>query len=190
MMPLIRHTAMLFLGCLVGSSMPRNAAAEHHEGAKEGASRLLGAWRLIAVEYSGPHGETVDPYYQPGSTGVIIYDASGWMSVQIGAPHRRAWTMAEVRVPAVAGNDEGLKAEAFDTYYAYYGTWQYDPASLVVTHHLESSMIPAEAGLSYPQSVTFDAGRLIFTVRSGTSERQTVRKKVWERLPALSGRGG
>jgi hypothetical protein len=86
----------------------------------------------------------------------------------------------------VREEDTALKAEAFDTYYSYYGTWDYDAATSVVTHHVKSSIIPAETGLDYVQTVTLEGGRLIFTVRSGSPGTETVRKKVWERLPRVT----
>lgn len=41
--------------------------------------RLVGAWRLVSVEGTGPTFQFA--YDNP--TGVIMYDRSGWMSVQI-----------------------------------------------------------------------------------------------------------
>jgi hypothetical protein len=143
--------------------------------------QLIGAWRLVAVEYRGPRGETADPFFQAGSFGLIIYDASGWMSVQISAPNRRSWGVPDVRVPQAAGDDR-LKAEAFDTYYSYYGTWDFDAPSSVVTHHLSSSVIPAETGLNYAQRVDLEGGRLVFTVRAGNPGAEMVRRKIWEKL--------
>ena len=43
------------------------------------ANKLIGAWRLIAVEGISPVRHI--PYDHP--TGLIMYDRSGWMSVQI-----------------------------------------------------------------------------------------------------------
>jgi hypothetical protein len=146
------------------------------------ALKLVGAWRLEAIEYRGPNGETLDPFYQAGSSGIIIYDPSGWMSVQIVAPNRRGVEAPPLRVPRDAGGDAALKAEAFDTYYSYYGTWDFDIATSVVTHHVKSSLITAESGLSYAQTVLLDGGRLIFTVRSGAPGRETLRRKIWERV--------
>jgi hypothetical protein len=147
------------------------------------ARQLLGAWRLVAIEYSGPGGGTEDPYYQAGSSGILIYDPSGWMSVHITAPNRRSWVAPAVRVPPAREENATLKAEAFDTYYAYYGTWDYDAAASTVTHHVKSSVIPAEAGSDYTQTVSLEGARLIFTVQSGTGDARTVRKKVWQRIP-------
>jgi len=179
--------AILLLGLSCLRSSPC-AAGPQHEGRRSAAERqqLIGAWRLAAIEYSGPHGETVDPYYQAGSSGIIIYDSSGWMSVQITAQNRRKWEVPAVRVPRPAEEDAASKAEAFDTYYSYYGTWDYDAGTSVVTHHVKSSIIPAETGLDYAQTVTLEGGHLIFTVRSGSPGTETVRKKIWERLPNVT----
>jgi hypothetical protein len=177
------YIAILLLTLCLRSS-PGEAGP--HDGTRSQGVRqqLVGAWRLAAIEYSGPHGETVDPFYQEGSSGIIIYDSSGWMSVQITAQNRRKWEVPAVRVPRPVGEeDAALKAEAFDTYYSYYGTWDFDAATSVVTHHVKSSIIPAETGLDYPQTATLEGGHLIFTVRSGSPGTETVRKKVWERLP-------
>ena len=178
--------AILLLSLCLRSS-PGEAGPQNGTRSQGVRQQLIGAWRLAAIEYSGPHGETVDPYYQEGSSGIIIYDSSGWMSVQITAQNRRKWEVPAVRVPRPEGEeDAALKAEAFDTYYSYYGTWDYDAATSVVTHHVKSSIIPAETGLDDAQTVTLEGGRLIFTVRSGSPGTETVRKKVWERLPRVT----
>jgi hypothetical protein len=176
---------LLWLSCLL--TFPCEAGP--HDGHRDQAARqqLIGAWRLAAIEYLGPHGETVDPYYQAGSSGIIIYDASGWMSVQITAQNRRKWEVAAVRVPRPVGEeDAALKADAVDTYYSYFGTWDYDAATSVVTHHVKSSLIPAETGLDYAQTITLEGGQLIFTVHSGGPGAETVRRKVWVRLPKVA----
>lgn len=163
--------------------------AGRHDGTRsEGVRRqLIGAWRLASIEFRGPHGETLDPYYQAGSSGILIYDSSGWMSVQITAPDRRKWDAPAVRIPRPAREDDAaLKAEAFDTYYSYFGTWDYDADTSVVTHHVKSSIIPAEMDLDYAQTITWEGGRLIFTVRSGGPGMQTVRRKIWVRLPDIA----
>jgi len=150
---------------------------------------LLGAWRLVATTYSGPDGSHSDPFYQPHSIGLIEYDASGWMSVQISAPHREGVAVAAARVSARGDAQESrAKAAAFDSYYAYFGTWDFDPATSTVTHHVSVALIPDEIGLDYAQSVRFDHGRLVLTTRSGVQGRETVRTKTWERTASAPDR--
>jgi hypothetical protein len=148
--------------------------------------QLIGAWRLVGIDYSDRSGPIVDPFYQAGSTGIIIYDASGWMSVHIAAPHRKAWEVPSSRLPSDAAQDAQLKAAAFDGYYAYFGTWEFYRGKSVVTHHLKSSLIPAETGLDYAQKVTLEGGRLVFTVHSGAQGQETTRTKVWERVSDIA----
>jgi hypothetical protein len=145
--------------------------------------QLIGAWRLMRIEYSDSSGQTADPFYQPNSTGLIVYDSSGWMSVHISAPHRRAFDVPASRSSSTTAQNAPLKAAAFDTYYAYFGTWDLDEESSVVTHHVESSLIPAETGLRYAQKAAVEGNRLIFTVCTNTRDGHSVRKKIWERVP-------
>jgi hypothetical protein len=147
--------------------------------------QLIGAWRLIGIEYSDSSGQIADPFYQANSTGLIVYDSSGWMSVHISAPHRPAFEVPASRSTPTTAREAPLKAAAFDTYYAYFGTWDLDEASSVVTHHVESSLIPAESGLRYAQKAAIEGNRLIFTVCTATRGEQTVRRKIWERVPPV-----
>jgi hypothetical protein len=179
-----RH-GILGIVCLIGLCLPLLPAASADRGDSSQLTRqdLIGAWRLVRIEYAGPRGPIVDPFYQADSTGIIIYDSSGWMSVHIAAPHRRGWEVPASRLSSIAmSQDMRLKAAAFDTYYTYSGTWDFDEATSIVTHHVKSSLIPAESGLNYAQKVTLESGRLIFTVRSGSKGQETVRRKIWERV--------
>jgi hypothetical protein len=153
-----------------------------------GAERLtrdgvVGVWRLVRIEYSGPHGSTVDPFYQAGSTGLLIYDSSGWMSVDIVAPDRRSFEVPSQRLsPDEDGKLAGLKAAAFDGYYAYDGTWDFNAETSELVHHVIRSLLPAESGLTYTQKVSLEGGRLVFSNRSGAKGEETLRRKIWERV--------
>jgi hypothetical protein len=176
--------SLLWTICLcvpLGEAAPFERADARHPTEQQ----LIGAWRLVSIDLSGPNGPIVDSFYQADSSGLIIYDSSGWMSVQITAPHRQAWPVPASRSsPDASVQHALLKAAAFDTYYAYHGTWTYDQAKSVVTHHVDASLIPAEIGLNYAQTVTMDTGHLIFTGRDDENGEVIVRRKVWERIPA------
>jgi hypothetical protein len=145
--------------------------------------QLIGVWRLVRIEYSGPHGASDDPFYQKGSTGLLIYDATGWMSVDIVAPDRRSFEIPSRRTaPETDASVEALKSAAFDSYYTYHGTWSFDAATSELTHHVVSSLLPAETGMTYGQKVSLEGNRLIFTNRSGAKGEETVRRKIWERV--------
>lgn len=145
--------------------------------------RLVGVWRLVRIEYVGPHGSTVDPFYQAGSTGLLIYDVSGWMSVDIVAPDRQSFEVPGRRpAPHEDASLAALKTAAFDSYYTYDGTWHFNAQTSELVHHVVSSLLPAESGMTYTQKVSLEGDRLIFTNRSGGQGEETVRRKIWERV--------
>ena len=144
---------------------------------------LIGAWRLVSIQLVGPDGTKTDPFYNADPTGLLIYDRAGWMSVQIAGKARPAMEPSESRPagPHTAQTAQ-LEAAVLDTYYAYFGTWEYNPATSTVTHYVKSSLIPGEAGKSYSQIATWDGQNLIFTVQREASSGVIVQKKVWRRI--------
>ena len=94
----------------------------------EGAKRLFGAWRYVGAKVdgkpiSGPHG-------------IIYYDPSGYMSVQV-APDVVRGKAGGVATP------EEAKA-AIDGYIAYFGTYSIDEQAQTVTHHRQASIQPGD----------------------------------------------
>jgi hypothetical protein len=178
----VRWPLLLFiwLNAAEGVGMAADRTAAAHATRQE----LLGAWRLLSIQIEGPSGSTSDPFYNAEPTGMLIYDASGWMSVQIAGQHRPAMDAPASRPTHDTSKHAQLKAAVLDSYYAYFGTWEYDEATSTVTHHVKSSLIPGEAGMSYSQTVTLDDGHLIFTTRRAVAAGAAVQKKVWQRVSA------
>ena len=134
---------------------------------------LIGAWRLVAIDVQGPGGREPDPFYGYGSRGLLIYDASGWFSVQIEAAGRPPLKVPESR-PTVTASD----SKVLHSYYAYFGTWSFDPATSTVTHHAKGALYPSEDAAIYPQHVVVAGRRMTFS-RTQSGKIQT---KVWERV--------
>lgn len=145
--------------------------------------QLPGAWRLVAVETIKPNGEVIYPYYGKHPEGLLIYDRSGWMSVQILSDPRPT-------VPTVDSREEFLaapadqKMKAIDGYYAYAGTWTVDETKSTVTHHIEQSLYPAERGENGTRHVVLEGERLTLTAKTHEMGEEHERKLVWQRLPA------
>src|SRR5271168_66048 len=145
---------------------------------------LIGAWRLVGIDYSGPSGALPDPVFGPNPQGIIIYDQSGWMSVQIVTANRPAMTKPASRTSHVLTLDDAkLATAAFDTYYAYFGTWDYDAGTSIVTHHLTSSLLPYETGLEYRREVRLDGAQLRLTARLQEAGEERIRSLLWTRIP-------
>jgi tetratricopeptide (TPR) repeat protein len=147
---------------------------------------LIGVWRLVRIDYAGRKGPLEDPFYHGDSTGLLTYDRSGWMSVHIVAGMRPKLTVPATRAvggASVPGDAQmAAKAATLDTYYAYFGTWDYDETRGTVTHHVSAALIPAETGVSYSQGAALKDGALVLTTRQKTADGEFVRRKVWERV--------
>lgn len=177
-------SALIACGLLLGfwvhcvQSAPDPAAA-----AKPTKQAIIGAWRLVSINYSGPNGAMADPVFGPNPQGIIIYDQSGWMSVQIVTANRPVLTRPARRTSGIViAADAKLAAAAFASYYAYFGTWDYNADTSVITHHLNSSLLPYETGLEYRREVVFDGAQLKLVARSQESGEARQRTLVWARI--------
>ena len=144
---------------------------------------LLGTWRLLRIERVAEVRTGPDPFYHEGVTGTLIYDPSGWMSVQIAGARRPHVPLPAVRAPfGAAASGSGDKAAAFDSFYAYSGTWFYDEDASTVTHRISESLYPSENGVAYTQTGLVEGDRLIFSSVEKTAAGDVLHRKVWQRV--------
>jgi hypothetical protein len=141
--------------------------------------KLVGAWRLVSVQGDSPMRKV--GYDHP--TGLLVYDRSGWMSVQI-AIHGE-------RKPFAKGVSAGTveeKAEAFDTYLAYYGTYTVDAKEETVTHHLADHSYPGFRGRDNIRWFEFQGDNRVVLIptedgKGGMIARNDATYKLtWERI--------
>jgi hypothetical protein len=169
----------VLLGALSAASA-RSAQPDSIATPKLTQQAIVGTWRLVSIDYSGPNGALADPVFGPNPQGIIIYEESGWMSVQIVTANRPMMTKPATRTSRVMTADDAKRAvEAFDTYYAYFGTWDYNADTSVITHHLKSSLLPYETGLEYRREVMFDGVHLRLIARSQERGEERQRTLVW-----------
>jgi hypothetical protein len=113
------------------------------------------------------------------ATGIIIYDRSGWMSVQIvgaGRPKITRGPGARVYAPDVG-------ATVLRSYYAHYGRYEVNQAKGVVRHIVSGSLYPDETGWSYERHFTIDGDALLLTTEPMTIEgEQRIDRLVWQRI--------
>lgn len=116
-------------------------------------------------------------------TGMITYDRSGWMAVQI--------DVKGVRKPFINGPATGTaeeKVSAFDNYLSYYGTYTLDLKAQTVTHHLEDASVLNWRGVNNVRWFEFqDNDRLLLIPREdgkgGVIDRKNATYKLlWERI--------
>src|ERR1700687_710784 len=158
---LMRLPLSILLCCLavpISALKPAKQDSSPQQDAS-GLNGLVGAWRLVSVETTRPNGEVIYPFYGKHPEGLLIYDRSGWMSVQIVSDPKPT-------VPS-SGSREGFlaatpaeKTAAIDGYYSYFGTWTVDPSGSTVTHHIQQSLYPGERGEDFVRELSFDGDRL------------------------------
>ena len=162
---------MLLLSCV---SLFSAEARQDNAGKK-----LAGAWRLVSVE--GTDATFHVAYDHP--TGMITYDRSGWMAVQI--------DVKGVRKPFVNGPAAGTaeeKAAAFDNYLSYYGTYTLDLKAQTVTHHLQDASVPNWRGVNNVRWFEFQGNDRLLQIpredgKGGVIDRKNATYKLlWERI--------
>jgi Lipocalin-like domain len=131
--------------------------------------RFIGAWRLVAFEEEGTNGELVYPYGQDAA-GLLIYDSSGCMSVQI---------MRRDRVPLSSADWQSLPAEeikkAIEGFSAFFGSYEVDEANGIVIHRVEGHVLPESVGKVLRRQFTFSGDVLILKPSPN-------RRVIWERI--------
>ncbi len=163
--------------------MPLALRAHAGEGEHTTRADLIGAWRLLRIEREGPDGITPDAFYGPGTRGLLVYDASGAISVQIAGEKRSAVEVPHARpVPPGSAAEVAAERAAFHSYYAYTGTWHYDEATDVCTHRVEVALLSVEEGMSYDQEVRREGDQLVFIRRGTQNGAPVIYRKVWQKI--------
>jgi hypothetical protein len=149
------------------------------------SDQLPGAWRLVSIETIKPNGEVIYPFYGKHPEGLLMYDKSGWMSVQIVSDPRPTVPTADSREDFLAAPVD-QKSKAIDGYYAYFGTWTADATKGTVTHHIDTSLYPAERGENGIRHLILEGDRLTLTAKTHEMGEEHERKLVWQRISAGS----
>jgi hypothetical protein len=89
------------------------------------------------------------------------YSADGRVAAQLMGPDRPVFPTTSAEGRPVVPPD--LKARAFDTSIAYYGTYTVDAAAGVVTHHILGAVSPALVGTTQPRRFRFEGDCLILS---------------------------
>lgn len=134
------------------------------------AQRLIGGWRLVSALTNGK----VNAERGAKPTGIIFYDATGWMSVNIRGDHP----------PIELAGDTPSAEEAqvaLRTYWAYFGTYSVDEQAKTVTHYRTGSVNPGwQRHPDYVRAYEFLAPDRV--VLRPLAPARNGNELVWERL--------
>jgi hypothetical protein len=137
---------------------------------------LIGTWQLVGVVAIRPNGEATVSKWGKNPSGFIHYTRDGHMAAQIMGDPRPM-----VRDPARPMPEESQAI--LESYVAYAGTYTYDPATKVVVHHVQMSIVSTEIGQGRPRKVELDGDQVTLTASPYTLRGETVFNKLtWRRL--------
>ena len=140
--------------------------------------QLYGAWRLVGVEHHLPDGTVTHPRGHDAQ-GMIVYDPSGYMSVQVMDPHRPKLNAAGDTTAQAAA----LRA-VIEGFTAYCGPYDVDEAEESVVHHLDCATVPEWVGSQRKRYCRFEGNRLILQAEPVIVDgREEIGYITWERLP-------
>lgn len=134
------------------------------------AQRLLGGWRMVSALTNGQ----VNAARGQSPTGIIFYDATGWMSVQIQGDHPPIELVGEAPTAEEAH-------KALSTYWAYFGRYSVDQVAKTVTHHRTGSVNPGwHRQVDYVRAYEFlGPDRVVLRPQAPAKNGNEL---VWERL--------
>ncbi len=130
---------------------------------------LVGAWRLVSFEEREANGETIHPYGERPA-GLLVYDASGRMSVQIMRRDREQLSSNDLN--EVAPDDLKCAVEGFT---AFFGSYEVDEQECTVIHRVEGHLLPNSVGKNLKRRFELSGNRLILIPTEN-------RRVVWERI--------
>ena len=151
-------------------------------GAADADPGLVGAWRLVSVDTIRPGGEIIHPFYGGHPQGLIIYDPSGWMSVQIVSDPAPVVPRGDSR-DTFRNAPVEEKAIAADGYYAYFGPYTLDERASIVTHHVVEALYPGERGANFVRRYTIAGDLLTLVAKVHEAGEDREQRLVWRRVP-------
>ncbi len=136
--------------------------------AEDVADQFVGAFKLVSYVAFDQNGS---PTPTPYRDGIIMYDATGRMSVHL---------MSGDRVRPEGALTDADRAAMYSSYIAYYGSYEVLVSPGVVEHHVDGSLIPGLVGTTQVRRFEFedDGDTLILMVENGGRVQGRLR---WER---------
>ena len=141
-----------------------------------GKEQFIGTWKLVSSEFRHSDGQLTYPFGRD-AVGIIMYDASGYMSAQIMRPDRPAFASGD----QLEGTPMEIKS-AFEGFVAYYGVYEVNQEEGTVTHHVEGSLFPNWVGSALRRFFKFSDNRLtLSTPPMPVGGQKVVGLLTWER---------
>lgn len=135
------------------------------------ANPFVGSWKLTGIERRNPDGSLipgVNPVGGVNPTGMVMYDASGHMSLQI-MPSGRPQTLNTLQPLTPEQSQSALFG-----FVSYYGTYTIDEPNKTLNLHFDGAVNPSMVGTDGTRLYEFNGNQMTF--HAGTNIL------MWERI--------
>jgi hypothetical protein len=157
-------TALSFVTCVAGAQGKNPAAA------------IVGTWKVVTYE-DRTEGQPVKYQFGEKPRGLLMYDATGHMSIQLmKMPHPKITSGDEEKVTPAE------KTALYDAYAAYFGTYTVDAKRSVVIHHVEGDLYDVFIGTDQERPFEISGDRLILRPKWTEGGKQWTGLRVFERV--------
>jgi len=137
---------------------------------------IVGSWRLISYEDVDEKGVVVRPWGEH-PLGILIYDDSGHMAVQIQRMPLAKGTAKNALTP-----NKHDKLAFFDSYIAYFGTYKVDTIKMTVTHFVEGNFFASLVGTSSEKAFEITGDRFLLKPVWVENGHKITGTRVFERM--------
>lgn len=139
--------------------------------------QFLGVWKIVSYEFRLQDGIVIRPMGQ-GVRGLLMYDASDWMMLQIMDPERPRFESGDW----LKGTPEEVQS-AWEGAFAYYGTFAVDDRRGMMIHHIQGASFPNWIGTDRELFAELSEGTLtLMTLPMALAGEQAVGYLKWERV--------
>lgn len=139
--------------------------------------KLDGTWKLVSYKVKNDNGRITYPLGED-ATGIAIYTADGYMSVQIMKQGRLEYASGDLHK-----GPQSAMAAAAKGYLSYAGTYQVLDEGNVIEYDMEISLNPNWHGEKQPRFISFEDNKLTINSQpvfiDGMEQNTQI---VWERV--------
>lgn len=145
---------------------------------QKGMNKFIGTWKLMSIDARRSNGEVTSQRYGPNPIGYLIYDTTGHMAVQIMRPDRPRFAADGIE------QETAVEAKAaFDSYGAYFGTYEVNEAEGFVIHHVEGSIFPNYIGTEQKRFFELSGDQLVLKPPPQlVAGEQQILRVTWQRV--------
>ena len=138
---------------------------------------LNGTWQLESWTIGYSDGDKLSYPYGENPRGLLLYTADGWMSASI-CSAQRALLPADVSFRKLP---DGVKAEAFTSYFHYAGRYQVLDGDVV--HYVSQGLNPNFVGTEQLRQAELDGQTLVLSGKDEVGGVTRFHSLVWHKCP-------